>query len=103
MCRRGTERALSARASCPGLDGRMRALGKMPHPLYPAWPRRAIAASARRGLDGHLLPLSCAGLEREGRVPVGWEAFRKDANLVSQETVSADVAREAEQHGEESL
>lgn len=69
----------------------MQALRKMPHPLYPAWPRDAIAASARKGLGGHLLPLSCVVLARGGRVLVGSEAFRKDANVVSQETVSADV------------
>ena len=80
-----------------GWTGRMRALRKIPHPLYPGWPGDAIAASARKGLDGHLLPVSCVGLAREGRVPIGWEAFTKDANLMSQETVTW----EAEQHHDE--
>ena len=81
-----------------GWTGRMQAFRKMPHLLYPAWPRDAIAVSARKGLGGHLLPLSCVGLARGGRVLIGWQAFRKGANVVSQETISADVTWEAEQH-----
>ena len=81
-----------------GWTGRMQALRKTPHLLYPACPRDAIAVSARKGLGGHLLPLSCVGLARGGRVLIGWDAFRKYANVVSQETIFADVTWEAEQH-----